>query len=181
MRLVFMVEEPSMKELLNVLLPQILPDDVEALIITHSGKGDLQRSIPKKLRNWQSQSDRFIIVHDQDSNDCMQLKAELISLCENSRNDYLVRIVCDELEAWYFGDLSAVSCAYGKDYAQLAAKKKYRAPDKLKNAKQELRKIIPTYQPIDGAKRIATHMDVDNNTSKSFNIFVSGVKRMCCI
>ena len=115
MRFVFMVEEPSMKALLEILLPRILPDNVEPLIISHSGKSDLKKSIPIKLRAWQSLDDKFIILHDQDSNDCMQLKADLLSLCKNSRNQCIVRIVCIELEAWYFGDLKAVSLAYGKD------------------------------------------------------------------
>ena len=176
-----MVEERSMKELLEVVLPKILPKGVEApLIIPHNGKRDLAKSIPVKLKAWQKSDDKFIIVHDQDSNDCKQLKTELLSLCKSTRNDCLIRIVCTELESWYFGDLAAVSRAYGKDYTSLAAKRKYRMPDKLFNAKQELRKIIPAYQPIDGSKKISTYMDVERNTSISFNVFVSGVKKMCC-
>ena len=174
-----MVEEPSMTELLNIILPQILPDDVEKLIITHNGQNDLQRSIPRKLRGWQNPNDRFIIVHDQDSKDCVQLKTDLVSLCDYCRNEILIRIVCNELESWYLGDLPAVSQAYGKDYSQLVSKRKYRLPDKLRNAKQELRKIIPTYQPIDGAKKNAAYMNVNANTSHSFNTFVSGVKKTC--
>jgi len=176
-----MVEEPSMKELLKIILPKILPDDFEnCLILPHSGKSDLAKSIPIKLRAWQNSDDKFIIVHDRDGNDdCRQLKAELLSLCEDGRNDYLVRIVCVELEAWYFGDLQAVSRAYGKDYTPLAMKSKYRNPDKLGNAKEELRKLVPTYQPIGGARQIAAHMDVDSNTSHSFRVFVSGVRKMC--
>ena len=160
MRLVFMVEEPSMKELLEVMLPKILPDNFETpIIIPHSGKSDLAKSIPIKLRSWQNPKDKFIIVHDQDSSDCIKLKADLLSLCKNSRNNCLIRIVCNELESWYFGDLNAVSLAYGEDYVLLSNKRKYRVPDKLKNAKEELRKLIPAYQPISGAKKIAVHMD----------------------
>ena len=78
MRLVFLVEERSMKELLEVLLPKILPDSVDKpLIIAHNGKSDLAASIPKKLRAWQNSDDKFIIVHDQDSNDCKTLKKNL--------------------------------------------------------------------------------------------------------
>jgi len=174
-----MVEERSMMEFLDIVLPKILPDDLEKpLIITHRGKTDLQKSIPLKLRAWNNTDDRFIIVHDQDSNNCKLLKAELKSLCKNSKNTFIIRIVCTELESWYFGDLKAVSHAYGKDYTSLTAKRKYRVPDNLKNAKQELRKIIPSYQPIDGAKKIAANMDVNNNTSSSFNTFVNGVKKI---
>ena len=75
MRLVFMVEELSMKELLQVILPKILPEgSEEPLIIPHSGREDLRRSIPIKLQAWQNPEDKFIIVCDQDSNDCVALK-----------------------------------------------------------------------------------------------------------
>jgi len=171
-----MVEEPSMKVLLDILMPQILPAGVEPLVIPHNGKGDLAKSIPRKLRSWQSPNDKFVIVHDQDSNNCVKLKSDIKLLCENSKNECLVRIVCIELESWYFGDLKAVSLAYGKDVAHLASKRKYREPDRIVNAKGELRRLIPTYQPIDSAKKIAEHMDVNNNTSYSFNVFMRGVK-----
>lgn len=180
MRLVFMVEERSMKELLEIILPRILPNNMEIpLIIPHSGKSDLAKSIPIKLKAWQNPDDKFIILHDQDSHDCMQLKADLESLCKNSKNDCLIRIVCTELESWYFGDLTAVSLAYGKDYTSLGVKRKYREPDKLKNAKEELHKLIPVYQPLSGARKIAVHMDKDQNTSPSFKVFVRGVEKMC--
>lgn len=181
MRLVFLVEERSMKELLETILPKMLPQEVEQpLIIPHNGKGDLTKSIPIKLRAWRNPNDRFIIVHDQDSNDCKQLKAELTALCANSNNDFLIRIACTELESWYFGDLAAVSLAYGKDYTSLASKKKYRIPDNIKNVKEELRRVIPSYQPLDGALKIAVHMDISANLSQSFNVFFDGVKKMCC-
>jgi len=174
-----MVEEQSMEELLGVLLPRLLPNNVSALIIPHTGKDDLQKSIPKKLRAWKSQSDKFIIVHDRDSSNCVKLKNDIRLLCRNSKNDCLIRIVCGELESWYLGDLNAVSRAYGKDYTPLSAKRKYREPDNLANAKDELRKLIPAYQPISGTKKIAGYMDIDNNTSHSFNVFVDGVRMMC--
>ena len=90
----------------------------------------------------------------------------------------MVRIVCTELESWLLGDLAAISYAYGKNFVRLRNKRKFRTPDNLANAKQELRKIVPIYQPIDGARRIASYMDVNCNCSPSFNMFVSGVRRM---
>lgn len=180
MKLVFMVEERSMKELLDVLLPQILPNGVRPLILSHNGKRDLELSIPKKLNAWPFPDDKFIIVHDKDSNDCMRLKSNLLSLCQNSRNDCLVRIVCTELESWYLGDLAAVSLAYDEDFTVLSGKSKFRDPDKLGNAKQELRKLVPAYQPISGTRKISLHMDASKNTSPSFNVFVSGIRKMCC-
>jgi len=182
MRLVFMVEESSMKELLEILLPNILPVGIEKpLIIPHNGKNDLAKSIPVKLRAWKNPDDKFIIVHDQDSNDCYLLKTELHSLCKNSKNECLIRIVCTELESWYFGDLSAVSNAYGNDYTHLSVKRKYRTPDKIKNAKREFKTIVPTYQPIEGAKKIGGYLNVSNNTSNSFQVFINGIYKLCGI
>jgi uncharacterized protein YktA (UPF0223 family) len=180
MRLVFMVEEPSMKELLEILLPKILPEGMEKpLIIKHNGKSDLAASIPRKLKGWQNPEDKFIIIHDQDSyDDCKLLKEELFKLSKNSRNDVLIRIACRELEAWYFGDLEAVSRAYNEDLTKLSLKRKYRNPDKIGNAKDEIRKLIPKHQQISGARLIAKHMNVEQNTSPSFNAFVNGVRKM---
>lgn len=179
MRLIFMVEEPSMQELLKEILPKILPANFDPpIIIPHNGKSDLAKSIPIKLKAWQNEEDKFIIVHDKDSNDCIELKKNLLELCSEGKNTCLVRIVCTELESWYFGDLEAVSLAYGKDYTALAKKSKYRHPDAIANAKEEIYKLIPTHQQISGAKRIAEHMDISRNTSYSFQIFVSGVKRL---
>lgn len=182
MRIVFMVEESSMKELLLLLLPKIIPVGVDTLILSHSGKSDLQASIPKKLKSWTFPEDKFVIVHDQDRSDCIKLKEKLISLCTESKNEYLIRISCRELEAWYFGDLEAVSKAYGKDYTKNSQKQKYRNPDKIGNAKEELCKLIPKHQQILGAQLIGPHMKVEKNTSHSFQVFISGIKRItaCC-
>ena len=65
-----------------------------------------------------------------------------------------------------------------KGLGQFFKKKKYRNPDSMGNPKEKLRKLFPKHQQIDGARRIAAHMDVNHNTSASFNAFVSGVKRL---
>ena len=117
-------------------------------------------------------------VRDQDSGDCVQIKSALKELVSPYGRQVLIRIVCRELESWYFGDLKAVSNAYGLSLGKLAKRKKYRNPDLIENAKEELRKLIPRHQQLDGARRIAAHMDIEHNTSASFQIFVSGVRKM---
>ena len=52
MTLVFLLEEASMKTVLDIILPQILPESVEFKTIPHSGKSDLEASIPHKLKAW---------------------------------------------------------------------------------------------------------------------------------
>lgn len=175
----FLLEEKSTKELLAVILKRILPSNVHPILIAHNGKSDLRKSIPRKLNGWREPNTRFVVVHDQDSNDCRELKQSLKELCDESKENVLIRIACHEMEAWYFGDLLAVSKAYGKDYTALSRKQKYRYPDQIENPKMELRKIIPQHEQIAGARRIAPFMDIDNNTSPSFNTLINGIKNIC--
>lgn len=179
MRIIFMLEERSMKELLDRLLPRILPEGVSFLTIPHDGKRDLELSLPIKLRAWNEPGAVFVVVHDQDSNDCVDLKRNLQSICAVTGRQVLIRIACHELEAWYWGDLAAVSKAYGVDMTKLAAKRKYRDPDSIDHPKRELKRYIPQMGQIAGASKIAPLMNLEGNTSHSFQVFIQGVKRLC--
>lgn len=178
MNIVFLVEEPSMKELLKGILPKILPTGAEYKIIQHSGKSDLQKSIPRKLAVWNVPDTKFVILQDQDSADCRRVKSDLQSISGASGKTPLIRIVCRELESWYFGDLQAVSKAYGKDLTLLAKKSKYRSPDDIGNPKEELRKLLPLHQQLSGARKIGPLMKIEKNTSESFQQFVKGLKEL---
>lgn len=79
--LVFMLEEISMKAVLETLLPLILPEGVTYDIIKHEGKTNLERSIPRKMKAYGIPNTKFIIVRDQDSHDCYKLKEYLLQLC----------------------------------------------------------------------------------------------------
>jgi len=178
MKLVFLLEEPSMKYLLDELLPKILPKGVLFQTIPHNGKRALERSIPRKLRGWNEPGDvRFVILHDQDTKDCRELKKYLLALCEGTGRRVLVRIACQEMESWYFGDMQALALAYGNPkLSRISAQKKYCVPDEIPTPKEELYRLIPEHHQIEGAKRVAPHMDIDQNTSESFRQFVSGVR-----
>lgn len=107
--LVFMLEEPSMAELLKVLLPKMLPHQITFQLIPHEGKHDLEKSLPRKLRAWRMPGVRFVVVRDQDGADCVVIKKRLTDLCRQAgREDTLVRIACPHLEAWFLGDLGGV-------------------------------------------------------------------------
>jgi hypothetical protein len=180
-KLVFLLEEPSAEELLTALLPKIIPaDDFSFLCIPHEGKSDLRKSIPIKLRAWREPNVQFIILHDQDTSNCLMLKKELIALVQSSnRLDTLVRIVCTELESWFLGDLDAVEKAFSVDLSKKKDKTIYQNPDAIPNAKQELRHLVPQYQPISGSNCISKFMDIKINKSKSFHVFISGIRRLC--
>lgn len=106
-RIVFLLEERSMQVLLDGLLPRLFPD-LPFLCVPHEGKRDLELSIPRKLRAWREPGVRFAVIRDNDGGNCVQLKAALRQLCKSgSREDTLIRIACQELEAWYLGEPAA--------------------------------------------------------------------------
>lgn len=178
MKIVFLLEEPSMKEVLNVLLPQILPHDVLFQLVPHQGKSDLRKSIPNKLRNWNEPDVKFVVLQDQDLSDCRDLKQDLKTLCDENRIGVQVCIACKELEAWYLGDLSAVERAY--DINLNKARTKFKIPDAVDSPKERLYELLRDkgHSQISGARRIAAHMNVSGNISESFNFFVSKVRKM---
>lgn len=179
MKLIFLVEEKSMMTLLSGILPRIVPNDISFQIIPHEGKSDLEKSIPVKLRAWNEPNVKFVIVQDQDANDCKELKKKLVDLAKPYGRTFLVRIACHELESWYFGDIKAIEQAYNLDWSKIRHKARYRVPDKIVFPKKALKELIPSHSQILGARKIAPYMDISNNTSHSFNVFVSGVQRMC--
>ncbi|MCR5813680.1 MAG: DUF4276 family protein [Desulfovibrio sp.] len=179
MKLVFFLEERSMKELLDGILPRILPDGILFQTIPHQGKSDLEKSLPIKLKGWNEPRTKFVVVHDQDSNNCVKLKQKLTDICTGYGKEVLIRIPCHELEAWYWSDLAAVDKAFGKDTSELARKRKYSIPDKITNPKQELKRHFPGMGQIDSARKIAPYMNISENTSHSFQIFVQGVLAFC--
>ena len=176
--LVFLLEEPSIAEVLEAILPRILPPEIAYRLVPHEGKQDLEKSIPRKLRAWRDPQVRFVVVRDQDSADCQEVKARLLDLCRSAgRPNTLVRIVCRELEAWFLGDLAAVEKAYkNRRTARLQQKASYREPDRLNGAKRELKRLVPEYQPRSGARSIAPHLNLDANCSRSFQVFLRGIR-----
>lgn len=174
--IVFLVEEESMRCFLEGFLPRILPENINVRIIAHEGKSDLQKSIPIKIKRWTDKEAAFVILHDQDTADCIKLKEELLKRCADVQNKCLVRIVCHQLESWYLGDLYAVAKVYGNEkILKNLNKKKYRNPDAITDAKYELRRMIPEHQQISGAKKLSKEISIENNRSKSFQVFVSGL------
>jgi hypothetical protein len=178
-RIVFLLEERSMKVLLDGLLPRIVPD-LTFLCIPHEGKQDLEKSIPRKLRAWREPGVRFVIVRDNDGGDCRSLKERLTALCGDAgRSDSLVRIACQELEAWYFGEPVALATAFGEDKCLSIGKKTaFRDPDTIQQPSKMLMKMIPRFQKISGARLMAKHLTRGGNTSRSFQVTMEGIERM---
>lgn len=183
-RLVFLLEEPSMKHLLEGLLPRLMPGWVAGqhfLCVPHEGKSDLDRSVPRKLAAWRVPGDRFVVLRDNDAAACEEVKARLTKLCVDSgRADTLIRLVCQELEGWYLGDLDALAQAYDDSrVCAPAVRKRFVDPDAWAKPSVEVQRLLPTFQKGQASQRMGQALrDAEFNRSRSFQIFLAGVRRV---
>ncbi len=178
--LVIFLEEPSAREMLKGLLPKILPDNVYPRYVVFEGKQDLDKQLPIKLKAWCKPDCIFVVLRDQDNGNCLSIKQGLMEKCNHAgKTCVLIRIACHELESWYLGDLTAVEQAIGPD--RLSSKqnnRKFRTPDRLSNASEELSKLSPQYQKVSGSRAIGKCLNIKNNRSDSFHVFMSGIQRI---
>ncbi len=165
--------------MLEGFLPRILPPDLAVRYLVFDGKQDLEQQLVKRLSGYRIPGAQFVILRDKDASDCVQVKQALVSKCKQSGKErFLVRIACYELESWYLADLAAVEKAL--DLPNLSTKQskaKYREPDLLANAAEELEKLTAfRYQKIAGSRAIGPYLDAGNIRSKSFAVFVKGIR-----
>ncbi|MEM9290688.1 MAG: DUF4276 family protein [Acidobacteriota bacterium] len=183
MTLVFLLEEPSAKELIQGLLPTLLgaerlDRELTVRYIIFEGRQDLEKKLTKRLRYWKTPNSRFVVLRDQDKQDCRVVKKRLVTLADDSAKErVLVRVACRELEAWVLGDWQAIANGFGKQkLAQHGRKRAHRDPDSLDRPVDQLRRYLPEYQKRDGARRVGPHLDPERNNSSSFKVFCRGVR-----
>lgn len=181
-QLVFLLEEKSAREMLKGLLPRILPQEMEVRYIVFEGKQDLEKQMEHRLRHYQAPSARFIILRDQDAEDCHTVKTRLNQKCFTTGKEYAIRIACRELESWYLADLEAVTAAFEVgDLTKHYAKERFRNPDILVRPSDWLKKLVPKYRKIDGSRRIGERLDPKNTRSRSFLHFVRKVREFASL
>lgn len=177
--LVFLLEEPSARELLRGLLPRIVSNSIRTHFLVFQGKRDLENNITNKLRGWRNPQASFVILRDQDSGNCTAIKDNIRKLCAAAdRHGVIIRIACHELESWYLGDLAAVEKAFpGCRVARHQNNAKFRRPDRLSNAAEELSRLVPEYQKVSGSRGIGPCLSIEGNCSHSFGVFISAIKK----
>ena len=194
-----LVEEPSMETALRLLLPKMI-GKLSFEIYPHQCKQDLLARLPDRLRGyrqWLPENWRIVVLLDCDNEDCHQLKdrleqaaivAGLKTKSAVQLDPYVVvnRIVIEELEAWYFGDWTAVCTAYPRVSLSIPYKAKYRNPDVIQGGTWEaFERILKRagyfaggLRKIEAARAIAQYMVPEINRSKSFQVFRSALKEM---
>ncbi|HQO83379.1 MAG TPA: DUF4276 family protein [Synergistales bacterium] len=188
-----LVEERSMEAFLQAFLPSLLREGQTFRTVSFQGKTDLLSKLEARLKGyakWLPSDWRIIVIVDRDDEDCLVLKrqledaaqrANLISRTRSGGKAWHIanRIAIEELEAWYFGDWSAVREAYPRVKENLSSKKNFRDPDAIQNTWESLEKILQKHgyfkgglTKIEAARKIGTHIRPERNTSHSFGVFL---------
>ncbi len=182
--LVFFLEGRSEKEMLEGLIPRLLEDhrEIDIQYFIFQGKRDLESKFHNRLKEWSKPKSVFVVLVDQDNENCKKLKKRLLDKCESTTSlNLVIRIACHELESWYFGDLTAVAKALEKEnLVNYKNKSNYRKPDKIQKPSEKLSKITGgVYQKISGSRAIGLLLSLDENTSPSFQVFIKEIKKLC--
>jgi len=194
MHIEILVEEQSMEEALKNLLPRMLPSETTYRIHNFLGKQNLLRQLPARLRGyrWIPDDYRIIVLLDEDRQNCFNLKHYLETAAQQaglttktgvggSRFQVLNRIVVEELEAWFLGDIDAMRRAYPRLPENLPPK--FKNPDAVSGGTWEtLEKTLQRYgyfrggyAKVEVARAISAYMDPNRNRSKSFQVFRDGL------
>ena len=166
--------------------------------VTDREKRILLDRLPKLLRGYGrslkslSQPAAVVVVVDLDTRDCRVFKQELLDLLNacRPRPRTLFRIAIEESEAWLLGDRAAVKAAYpgAKDsvlngYVQDSICGTWEVLADAVHPGGSARLKASGYPETGMAKcewaeKIAPHVDVDRNRSRSFQVFRDGVKAL---
>ena len=169
-----------MADLLEQLLPRLFPT-LAFQAVPHKGKGHLERSIPSKLRAWQEPGVRFVVLRDQNSADCRQVKGTLSDLCgQGGRPDTLVRVVCRELEAWYIGSKDVLAQAFPEDSRRITRelrRARFRDPDAVVRPAEALADLLPRFRKRATALAMGQLLTRESG-SRSYQVFLEGIERL---
>ena len=192
------VEEPSMEVFLRGLLPRLL-EGISFQVYPFSCKDELLQRLPQRLRgyrSWLPADWRLLVLVDRDQDDCQSLKAELERMAAEAgltsrsvdRKSFEVvhRIVIEELEAWYFGDWSAVRQAYPKVSKTVPEQRSYRDPDAIAGGTWETFERIlgrvgyfrTGLRKTEAARQISPFVDPRRQTSQSFRQFYEVIREI---
>ena len=183
---------------LENLVPRILPD-AGFKVYAYNGKSGLLKKLPSRLlayARWLPDDYKLIVLVDRDSDNCHDLKnclerisgnAGLKSISRFPEHFQIInRIVIEELEAWFFGDLEAIFMAYPNVPATLGQSSLCRNPDSISNGTwEQLARILKDsgdhpmrLGKLRASRDISRHMDPDRNRSKSFQVFRDALRRI---
>ena len=175
--IVVFVEEASALEIVRAVSSK-LGLAARVKILKHQGADDLKKSMANKIMSDPFESSKFMVLCDADGKDCKALKRELMEkVPQNRRARTLVRIVCQELEAWYLAQPEALSRA-GALAKPIPHSVRSKSADAITNPKRTFRRYAHEKGQIEHARRIGPELETDNARSQSFQQFITALQRL---
>ena len=166
---------------------QAVPDPRKRFLLDH-----LPRLLSGYGRSLRPADACVVVVVDLDTRNCMEFKQELLGVlnaCPQTPRT-LFRIAIEELEAWFLGDRNALKAAYPNArevvldaYVQDSICGTWEVLADAIDARgsTRLKKVgYPTVGRVkcDWAREVSAHMDVNENTSRSFQVFRDGIRQL---
>ncbi|MCX7854672.1 MAG: DUF4276 family protein [Anaerolineae bacterium] len=192
----FLLEEESMGAFLEGFLPRFFPATTYALHPL-GGKKKMFQEAPRRLKgyaSWLPENWCIVVLVDQNSQDCHDLKAQLEGFArtaglftltnpQGKQAQVINRIVIHHLEAWYFGDWDAVCQAYPRAPRDIPRKARYRNPDAIPDPYRSFEHVMQQagyfktgLRKIEAAREIGRYLEAERNTSHSFQVFYRTLK-----
>jgi hypothetical protein len=212
MHLEILVEDSSGAKLIEILLPKLIGQQSQRPTwrvhpykgigrippnlspATDAKKRILLDHLPRILRGYRNTPgvDAVVVILDCDRRDCVRFLQELKGVAESCDFDQktIFRLAIEEVEAWYFGDRSAVLKAYPRakrpvldayqqdsicgTWERLAEALAYgRSKSGLRTGERSAG--VMKHEWADAIGRL---MDVENNASPSFQKLRDGLRRV---
>jgi hypothetical protein len=172
--LVVLTEEESMEVTLRALLPKL--GVTEFQIISFQGVGDLEASLTRRIKGWRDPAAQFLVIRHNDNGNCRARKERILDriVAAGGVRPTKIRIVMQELEAWFLGDPQALEAAGLLEPGTRPAW--LRDPEAETQPVTRLRALDPGYGKVSGARRIAPHLDPTRNAARSFLATISAIR-----
>ena len=154
-------------------------------IFSYQGREDLKKNFSNIIKNYFGY--KFIFLIDQDENNCKKIKKDIQELIPKkfNKNNYFIRIVCTELESWYWGDMEAIEKSFPRfNKENYLNKHTFKQVDLIKNPSKLLLNSIPEFKKDTflkkkfTAEKISPNLNINKNTSPSFNHVVNAIKKL---
>ncbi len=195
-----------MEAFLLALLPRVLSPEVVWRPINYGSKQQLLERLPQRLAGYArydpSYRPKVMVLVDRDADDCAILKEQLESASHDSglatkarpavdgSFDVVNRIVVEELEAWFFGDVDALQQAWPGS-RRTSGRAAYRDPDAIRGGTHEaLLRVLKAsghmrdadrLPKIDVARIMGGVLIPERSRSCSFQHFWTGLNTLIAI
>lgn len=212
MHLDILVEDRSGKEMLDLILIKIITEPHTYCIHSYKGLGrvpkgmkappkaesrilltalpNLLRGYGKTYAGYKGYKAVVLLICDLDNKCLKEFRQDLLKILDQCQPKPATHfcIAVEESEAWFLGDILAITEAYPKckqsnlnryENDSICGTWEYLADVVYKGGSQALREkgwIAVGAEKSNWAKRITPHMNVDQNSSPSFNYFLGKIR-----